>query len=184
MTNSDYSSGEKKHVFKVRNTITGQESEITGEFYHGHYSCDGGVFDGDVTYKFKGDGNNPFNIREITYDGTEYKITAMLRNRPIPEELLVLSHTIEEKYSEEEKRKRQLMFEIHTVLSRRLFGDEYLSYREPITIRLESIGKTVSVQFFTKDWFGCDDIINYRTDHVRMSYLSEADLEKVKSTLL
>ena len=51
-------------------------------------------------------------------------------------------------------------------------------------IKLKSINRTIVAEYFTPDWFGTNDIINYQTDHVRMKDLSLEDLKLVENTLL
>ena len=77
----------------------------------------------------------------------------------------------------EKERKEELMYEIHTKLKSRC--KEYMHFPKPIELDLKSIGKKINLEYFTVDWFGCNDILNYQTDRIKMKTLSIEDLEYI-----
>ena len=173
------------HVFTIKDTATGRTMTSVGRYTGGNYSCGEEIpKDLHAYYSFK-TANNEAGVKEIEYENGKYKIEAMMRNKPIPKTFEVVGYTSQEKYTEEEKQKMELMAEIHLTLKRRCgYFSEYLSYSPGRTLNLTSINRTIVAEYFTPDWFGENDIINYRTDHIRMKALSVEDLKLVKSTLL
>lgn len=167
------------HIFTITDTETGRTMTSVGFYDGGSNSPDGKSV--TAYYRFK-TADNESGVREIKYDNGKYKIEAMLRNRPIPRSYQVTGYKSEEKYTEEEKELMSIRYDIHRRLKNRC--DEYLHYSTPRVLKLKSIGKTVIAEYFTADWFGTDDIINYKTDHVRMSMLSKEDLMTVMNELL
>ena len=133
--------------------------------------------EGSVTLLFK-TADNESGVKMVNvYSDGRWSIDSMMRNRPVPDCFEVIEVGVVERYTSEEKEKRDIMAKIHRKLSERC--DKYLHYNNPVNLDLESIGRSVDMEYFTKDCFGIDDIINYQTEHVCMSGLSVPDLEKV-----
>lgn len=172
------------HVFTIKDTTTGKTMTSIGRYAGGSYTTEEIPKDLQACYCFK-TADNEAGVKEIEYRNGKYKIVAMMRNKPIPKTFEVISYTNQEKYTDEEKEKMALMNEIHTRLKGRCgyFG-EYMRYSPGKTLELKSINRTVVAEYFTPDWFGTNDIINYQTDHVRMNTLSLEDLKLVEKTLL
>lgn len=172
----DYS---KKHVFTIKDSITGRVMISKGELCSWNFHADYSEVNGTYLFKTK---DNESGVKEITLKKGKYKIEAMMRNKPIPSTYEVIGHDVEEMFSEEEKRKNELMGQIHTKLKSRcgMFG-EYVHFANPIELDLKSVNKKIKLEYFTADWFGTDDIMNYQTDHVRLKSLSNEDLEYVYS---
>ena len=172
------------HVFTIKDTATGRTMTSIGRYTGGSLTCEEVPKDLHAYYNFK-TADNEAGVKEIEYKNGKYKITAMMRNKPIPKTFEVIDYSNQEKYTDEEKEKMELMNEIHTSLKRRCgYFSEYMSYHPGKTLQLKSINRTIVAEYFTPDWFGTNDIINYQTDHVRMNALSVDDLKLVKSTLL
>lgn len=176
----DITSSKKKVVTTVVDKNTGKEMKSCG-------SISGFISSGNhdkwkINLCFK-TAENDSQIKEVTIknDGS-YKINSMIRNRPIPSSYRLVSVDVIDRYTKEEERQIDLMNDIHEILNRRC--SEYVHFSTPILLSLPSINKTVYVEYFTKDWFGSNDIINYRTDYIRMSTLSIDDLISVKNMLL
>lgn len=173
----DYmTSNYKKHIFKIKDTTTGKIMTSVGECTYFSTLCDEL---GEGWYEFK-TANNESNVKKIIYKKGKFIIDNMMRNKPVPNSYEVISHVAEDKYTEEELKKKEFQCKIHNILKNRCgYYSEYLHYKTPVTLNLKSINKTVNVEYFTPDWFGCNDIINYRTDHITMSSLSLDDLNLV-----
>ena len=172
------------HVFTIKDTATGRTMTSIGRYTGGSITCEEKPKDLHAYYNFK-TADNEAGVKEIEYKNGKYKITTMMRNKPIPKTFEVIDYTNQEKYTDEEKQKMELMADIHLTLKRRCgYFSEYVSYSPGRTLNLTSINRTIVAEYFTPDWFGENDIINYRTDHIRMSALSLEDLRLVKNTLL
>lgn len=143
--------------------------------------CNGNGTECSVTLVFKtADNESQVKMVKASTDGS-WSIESMMRNRPVPVCFEVVEVGVVERYSSEEREKREIMGSIHKKLSSRC--NEYVHYDKPVSLDLESVGRTVDMEYFTKDWFGIDDIINYQTDHVCMSRLSLSDLKKVYAAM-
>jgi len=168
---------DKKHIFTITDTLTGKSMTSVGEYDGGHSALDGS--DVVAYYHFK-TADNESGVKEIKYDNGKYAIETMMRNRPIPSSYKVTAYKQEEKYTEDEKECLKLRSKIHEYLKYRCgMGNDYLHYPNGVILGLKSINKTIVAEYFTCDWFGTDDIINYRTDKICMSELSKEDLELV-----
>jgi len=184
---NDLVSPENRPYIVVLDRCSGKRMKSYGEWCG--YSGNGKGSEGEVTLVFK-TAENESQVKEVTVCcgeeyierlGGEWMIKSMMRNRLVPREYEVVEVGVVERYSSDEREKREVMLKIHESLSRRC--GEYVFYSKPVRIELGSIGKVVEMEYFTKDWFGIDDIINYRTDHVRMSSLSVSDLKKVYAAM-
>lgn len=180
-------SSENRPYIVVLDRCSGKRMKSYGQWCG--YSMNGNGSEGEVNLVFK-TADNESQVKMVTVrvgeryigcHGSEWVIESMMRNRDIPREYEVVEVGVVERYSSDEREKREVMLKIHRNLSGRC--GEYVFHSKPVRVELPSIGKVVEMEYFTKDWFGVDDIINYRTDHVRMSSLSVADLKKVYAAM-
>ena len=172
---------DKKHIITIFDNATGRTMTSVGEYYTGSRATDGSCV--TAYYRFK-TADNESGIKVVKYENGNYTIELMMRNKPVPSNYTVIEYRTEEKYTPEEKECLALRQKIHEYLKYQCgMFNEYKHYNG-VPLEFKSIGKTIIVEYFTPDWFGIDDIINYQTDHVRMSSLDKNDLELVLRKLL
>lgn len=75
-------------------------------------------------------------------------------------------------------KKLELLYNIHDRLKSRC-GIDYIHFQKPIKLELNSIGKTVYMEYLTPNWFDINDFINYQTDRIGTKQLSVEELQQI-----
>lgn len=163
-----------KHTFTIKNLETNKTATVEGSFLYGSYGGDSA----SIVYKFKTNNSGVREVLMMKYPNGDfkYKIEAMFRNKPI-EKCEVLEHIIEDRFTEQESEKHAIMYQLHERI-KRISEGEYIHFNKPFELELPD--KTINVEYITCDCLGSDDIINYRTDHIRFSKLNKEQLLYIK----
>lgn len=180
LTSSDY-----KHYFLIKTpymkTAEWSEGVYAGGSYrysHGETNIDGSI----LYYSFK-TVNNPSGIGEITIENGIPKVTRMMRNRAIPDNIEIIDYKNMPLHTDDEKHFIVKMSNFHFYLKRICgYGVDYI-HITPTPLYVSKYGKTINVEYLTTNFFDIDDFINYRTDKIRISDLTIEEINNLENIL-
>lgn len=174
LTSTDY-----KHCFLIKTPYMTEPAWSEGSFSGGRWG--NLVTDSKLHFSFKTK-DNPSKIGSIIIDKGVTKIERMLYNKPIPNGIEIFDYKRVPLYSENEKKLIDKVNNFHLNLKRRCYNSEYLKIG-PTPLYISKLNKTINVEYITLNWFSTDDIINYRSDHVKISDLTIEEIEKLTKIL-
>lgn len=177
------------HVFIIKDTNTGHEMKSIGRIIG--WSIDGSsnvLKSGTFAFKTK---DNESGVKQIDYDNNRYKITAMMRNKPVPKSYEVISYKavgrpkpgLQEIPTGTIDRK-QYLSDIYTTAKRKcggysMFGGGCDYYHvTPHPMKMDD-GRIINVEWLQASYFDNSVLINWKSDRLKSTELSDNELKQL-----